>query len=73
MSVRSFNVKYYVCKCDKCGNVSNPIEKTRDIYNGAQAARSIGWSFGKGGNTLCPDCRRWNWDDHYSYRARRSH
>lgn len=71
MSVGSYKVTYYYCKCDKCGKVSESIEKTRaDIYNAAQAARSIGWSFGKDGSTLCPECRRRNWNDrhvdHYS-------
>lgn len=69
MSVGSFNVTYYVCKCDKCGKVSEAIEKTAKIYNAAQAARSIAWSYGKDGKTLCLDCRKKNWDDHYSYRA----
>ncbi len=57
MSVGYFNVKYYVCTCDICGKVSDPIQKIESIYNSAQAARSIGWSFGKDGSTHCPNCR----------------
>lgn len=65
MSVGSFNITYYVCKCDVCGRVSNAIQKDKTIYNGAQAARSIGWSFGKDGKTLCPECRLNNWNDRH--------
>lgn len=67
MSVGSFTKTYFVCQCDECGKVSEAIEKTPTIYNGAQAARSIGWSFGKDGKVTCLDCR--DWDDHYYYRA----
>lgn len=67
MPVGSFKVIYYFCKCDNCGKVSEAIEKTKSIYNAAQAARSIGWSFGKDGKVTCLDCR--DWSDHYYYRA----
>ncbi len=65
MSVGSYKVTYYCCKCDKCGRVSEAIEKTKSIYNAAQAARSIGWSFGKDGSTLCPECRYKNRHDRH--------
>lgn len=65
MSIKSYKVRYYVCKCDECGKVSEAIEKTSKIYNAAQAARSIGWSFGKNGSIFCSECRRKNWNDRH--------
>lgn len=63
--IRKIQKTYYVCKCDNCGKVSEPIEKSPEIYNAAQAARSIGWSFGKTGKVFCKDCRLFNYNDRH--------
>ena len=39
------------------------VSKTNEIYNGAQAVRSLGWSFGKDGKLLCDECRKENYKD----------
>lgn len=70
MGVGSFRVLYYVCKCDICGKISEAIEGSTAIYNSAQAARSIGWSFGKDGKVHCEECRRRDWNDRYAPRWR---
>ncbi len=46
MAVVSKVIKVWVCTCDKCGK-SQEVEPSDEIYNGAAAARSIGWKFGK--------------------------
>ncbi len=68
MAVQSKIIKIYVCTCDKCG-VVREIEKTDELYNAAQAVRSIGWKYGKDGSIKCAECRRNDWDDHYTYIA----
>lgn len=68
MAVTSKVIKIYVCTCDKCGAVQN-VEKTDELYNGATAVRSIGWKFGKDKSVKCSECRKHDWDDHYSYIA----
>ena len=66
MGVRCFNVQTFCCVCDECGTVRD-VEKNFDkIYNGAQAVRSLGWSFGKDKRVLCDKCRI----DNYQYAAR---
>lgn len=70
MSVTSYSIKYYVCVCDKCGKRSDPIKDTSQVYNRAQAARSIGWSYGKDCKVLCDNCRMDNWEDRYRYSRR---
>lgn len=53
------------CVCDKCGAVRD-VEKDYDkIYNGAQAVRSLGWSFGKDKSVKCSKCRQTAWGDMY--------
>ncbi len=68
MGVTSKVIQIYVCTCDKCGTVQN-VEKTTELYNGATAVRSIGWKFGKDKSVKCLECRKHDWDDHYSYMA----
>ena len=68
MGVTSKVIQIYVCTCDKCGTVQN-VEKTTELYNGATAVRSIGWKFGKDKSVKCLECRKHDWDDHYSYIA----
>lgn len=60
----SFSVVYYFCKCDYCGSVRK-VEKTEKIYNGAQAVRSLGWSFGKDSKVRCVLCRKFRIVDKY--------
>lgn len=55
--VSGFTKHYYFCRCDKCGQ-SAVVEQTNEIYNGAQAARSLGWSFGKDKRVFCSSCRQ---------------
>lgn len=63
MSVKCYSVPTFRCVCDKCGAVRD-VEKDYDkIYNGAQAVRSLGWSFGKDKIVLCSKCRM----DNYLY------
>ena len=66
MGVRLFNIPKYCCVCDKC-NVAIEVNKTVKIYNGAQAVRSLGWSFGKDGRVLCKKCRMNNFEDKYKW------
>ena len=72
MSVGSYSVKVFVCRCDVCG-ATDSVEEYPElgIYNGAQAVRSLGWSFGKSGRVLCGTCRpsNINWNDKYTKRA----
>ena len=61
MSVTLINYPVYFCRCDKCLK-SASVERDDDagIYNGAQAVRSLGWSFSKDGKTvLCDTCRNY--------------
>lgn len=51
---------YYSIKCDECGWV-NLVERGGDIYNKAQAVRSLGWSYGRDKSVHCSSCR---WDNH---------
>lgn len=65
MSVKCYSVPTFRCVCDKCGAVRN-VEKDYDkIYNGAQAVRSLGWSFGKDKSVKCSKCRQTAWGDMY--------
>lgn len=68
MSVNSYTLHIYVCKCDVCGKIKEVKENYPRIYNGAQAVRSLGWSFGKDKNVKCSDCRKRAYNDHYQYR-----
>lgn len=57
--VSYYTIPVYLCICDICGKVKR-IEKdySSNIYNGAQAVRSLGWSFGRDGKTVkCTNCR----------------
>ena len=69
MGVTSYSVHVFVCKCDICGKLVEVKENYHGIYNGAQAVRSLGWSFGKDKSVKCLECRKHDWDDHYSYMA----
>ncbi|MDE7181504.1 MAG: hypothetical protein K2O41_00545 [Clostridia bacterium] len=64
MSVGSYSVHVFVCTCDVCGARSE-VEETTKIYNGAQAVRSLGWSFGKDKRVKCSKCRQTSWGDMY--------
>lgn len=55
--INRYALFYYVLTCDKCGAKKN-VEETKTAYNAAQAARSIGWSYGRNGAVLCKNCRR---------------
>lgn len=65
--VNSYVKRIYVCQCDNC-RVVEEVEKNKKIYNGAQAVRSLGWSFGNGGREiLCGRCR----GDNYRFAKRK--
>lgn len=61
---------YFVITCDICGKKIE-IEKTKQIYNGAQAARSTGWSFGKNKKIKCNQCRLKEFNDKHKYTRRK--
>lgn len=66
MSVSSYSVHVFVCVCDVCGERADVEESLRNgIYNGAQAVRSLGWSFGKDKSVKCSKCRQTAWGDMY--------
>lgn len=68
MSVILINYPIYYCTCDTCKK-RETVERTivNNTYNGAQAVRSLGWSYGKDGKVLCDTCRRYNRNDHYRH------
>lgn len=67
MGVQCFSVPTFFCQCDCCGRIEY-VEKDFDkIYNGAQAARSLGWSFGKDKVIKCDRCRRPAHFDKYKF------
>ena len=68
MSVRGYSVHVFVCTCDKCGKREDVQENPSVVYNGAQAVRSLGWSYGKDKRVLCDKCRQGNWLDNYRYK-----
>lgn len=55
--ISGYSKHFYVCKCDCC-NETVVVEETNKIYNGAQAVRSLGWSFGKDKRVFCSSCRQ---------------
>ena len=65
MSVGSYSITYYRCICDFCKVERDVRRDYKKIYNGAQAVRSIGWSFGKDGTVLCDNCRLTHTTDRY--------
>ena len=64
MGICLVNTPEYFCCCDNCRKII-VVPKTISIYNGAQAARSVGWAFGKNGKVLCDCCRKGNVNDRY--------
>ena len=70
MSVSSYSVHVFVCICDDCGARAD-VEESRlnGIYNGAQAVRSLGWSFGQDKSVRCGKCRR-RYVDKYKNRTK---
>lgn len=66
MSIGSRTEFYYVCQCDNCKTIAE-VKRTADIYNAAQAARSLNWSFGKDKKVLCKRCRMNNYSDNYKW------
>lgn len=67
MSVTCKRIPTYFCKCDVCGRTAE-VKQDENNYNGAQAVRSLRWSFGKFGAVKCDVCRKNDWNDHYQYR-----
>ena len=69
MGVSSYSVHVFVCTCDVCGKRVDVEESlNNNIYNGAQAVRSLGWSFGQDKSVRCGKCRRY-YVDKYKSRA----
>lgn len=67
MGVGVKNIPLYECQCDICG-VTVTVEKDyQKIYNGAQAVRSLGWSYGKDGSVRCVNCRATRIVDRYRF------
>ncbi len=62
--IEGFSKHFYLCTCDKCGE-QVVVEQDRHIYNGAQAVRSLHWSFGKDKRVLCSSCRQSRLCDQY--------
>lgn len=69
MGVTTWSVRVFACRCDDCGKTEEVKENYPRIYNGAQAVRSLGWSFGKTGRVLCGSCRLNGWNDKYTARG----
>ncbi len=65
MGVTSWSVHVFSCRCDICGQTAEVKENYPRIYNGAQAVRSLGWSFGKDKAVKCDRCRKTAWGDMY--------
>ena len=64
MSVYRITQVHYVCRCDRCHKMAI-VPQTAQIYNGAQAVRSLGWSYGKDKSVYCDKCRKQNWKDRH--------
>ena len=61
MPIIGYDIHIFLCTCDKCGKQEEVTQNNdHGIYNGAQAARSLGWSFGQNGYILCDVCRKNN-------------
>ncbi len=67
MGVSTHNIPHWFLICDGCDEIKVIKKKDLKAYNGAQAARSLGWSFGKDGKTYCTTCRKYNHHDKYKY------
>lgn len=67
MIIGSYQITKYVCQCDNCKKIVE-IEKTENIYNGAQAVRSINWAFTRDKKVICKNCRMKTYKDNYKYR-----
>lgn len=57
--VKRFINSFYVCECDRCKKTCVVLSSlANNVHSCAQAARSIGWSFGRNKkNVLCDECR----------------
>lgn len=56
--VGMYKIRVYVIECDCCKCVRAVEEDfSKRIYNGAQAVRSIGWSYGRNKQVLCSKCK----------------
>lgn len=64
MSVYSIKHTDYICRCDRCHKMAI-VPESKEIYNGAQAVRSLGWSYGKDKSVYCDKCRKENWKDRH--------
>ena len=64
MGVYSVKQIHYVCRCDRCHKMAI-VPEGKEIYNGAQAVRSLGWSYGKDKSVIFDICRRQNHFDKY--------
>jgi hypothetical protein len=65
--VIGYNIRVFRCICDQCKARHDVLENEAEgIYNGAQAVRSLGWSYGKDKSVKCAACRRGSPNDHYS-------
>lgn len=62
--IKTYNIHIFVCQCDRCGEIRE-VQESLTAYNAAQAARSIGWSYGKDKKTFCRNCRKQNLKDKY--------
>lgn len=64
--VEYYTVAYYLCVCDSCGKKEN-VNRSETVYNAAQAARYLGWSYGRDRKCYCKSCRRNNYGDNYKW------
>lgn len=60
-------VSSFLCRCDKCGKKELVLRTLTENYNGAQAVRSLGWSFGKDRSVFCESCRSTRMNDRYRF------
>lgn len=57
MPINKGRLYYYELICDKC-NINKFVPESDTAYNAAQAARSVGWSYGRNGTVFCDKCRK---------------
>lgn len=69
MPISRINAPRYMCVCDICKNVSLVDAYLQsNIYNQAQAVRSLGWSYTRDKKVICKHCRKHNVADKYRYK-----
>lgn len=70
MPVNRIFAPRYMCVCDICKNVSLVDSYLHpNVYNQAQAVRSLGWSYSIDKKVICKHCRQQDVSDRYRYKT----